>query len=107
MNEAEAIGLFAATQPFAEDLLDQVQIPDLLLGSSTVGVDLAALEINGALAWDVDDVVDLCEQYAKLDVTLDLAHVRATIRLLDDGEVVALYATGPPRLGVLATGEAA
>jgi hypothetical protein len=92
IEDADAFELFVATQLLADDLVDQVQISDLLLDESTIGVDLAVLEINGALVWDVDDVDDTCEQPAKIDVTLHLVQVKRSANV-DSAQILALGTT--------------
>lgn len=92
MSESDAFELFVGSQLFADDLLEQVPISDLLLDSSTVGVDLALLEVNGIVAWDVDDVDDICSQAAKVDVVVHIAQVKRSASI-DSAQLLALGTT--------------
>jgi hypothetical protein len=89
LPEDDAFELFVAAQVLPDDLLEQVQTTDLLLDASTIGIDLAALEINGALVWDVDDVDDLCGPTSKIEVTVHLAQVKRSPNV-DSAQVLAL-----------------
>ena len=91
LPEDDAFELFIAAQLLPDDLLEQVQITDLLLDASTIGLDLAVLEINGALVWDVDDVEDLCEPTSKIEVTVHLAQAKRSANI-DSAQILALGA---------------
>ncbi|MFD3720602.1 AIPR family protein [Streptomyces sp. NPDC058674] len=70
LKDSDAFELFAASLILPDDLLSQVQKTDLLLDAGTIGIDIIALEINGQLAWDTHDVREICENSAKVDVSL-------------------------------------
>ncbi|WP_438313362.1 AIPR family protein [Streptomyces sp. HUAS TT3] len=70
LKDSDAFELFAASLILPSDLISQTQKSDLLLDKGTAGVDVIALEINGQLAWDVDDVKEICDATAKLEVSL-------------------------------------
>ncbi|MFD4526028.1 AIPR family protein [Streptomyces sp. NPDC058470] len=70
ISDADAFELFAASLILPEDLTSQVQKSDLLLDPGAIGIDVIALDVNGHLAWDVDDVKEICENAAKVDVSL-------------------------------------
>lgn len=94
LADADAFELFVAAQLLPDEILEQAELSDLLLDSSTIGIDLAVLEINGALIWDIDDVDDLCAQSPKLDVSLHIAQAKRSpkvesSRILAMGDVSA------------------
>ncbi|PGH45900.1 hypothetical protein COO58_16870 [Micromonospora sp. WMMA1996] len=68
LADSDAFELFAAKLALGDDLLSQVSLTDLLLDSGNIGVDICAIEINGQLVWDVDDVRDVCNATKKIEV---------------------------------------
>ncbi|MFR9790516.1 AIPR family protein [Streptomyces sp. MB22_4] len=70
ISNADAFELFAASLLLPEGLIAQVQKSDLLLDQGAIGIDIIALDVNGQLAWDADDVKDICENAAKVEVGL-------------------------------------
>ena len=89
IEDDDAFELFVSKQVLPDDLLQQIETTDLLLDASTVGVDVAALEINGTLAWDVDDVSDICDRLPKLDVTLHIVQAKRSASV-DSAQLLAL-----------------
>ncbi|WP_460037572.1 AIPR family protein [Streptomyces cavourensis] len=70
LKDSDAFELFAASLLLPDDLLSQVQKTDFLLDAGTTGIDVIALEVNGQLAWDADDVREICENSAKVEASL-------------------------------------
>jgi len=113
LNDADAFELFAASLVLGNDLLSQVESTDLLLDASTIGIDVAALEINGQLMWDAEDVRDLCEATKRLDVTLHLIQAKqsasvSSTHILNTGDTAKKVLNneglqGHPRLAALAS----
>jgi hypothetical protein len=96
LPDNDVFELFVAAQLFPDDVLDQAQTTDLLLDASTIGIDLAVVEVNGVLVWDVDDVDDMCGSAAKLDATVRIAQAKRTGKIdsasiLSLGEVAARF----------------
>ena len=76
LSDDDAFELFSASLLLSDDLLAQVATTDLLLDASTLGIDVAVLDVNGQIMWDVQDVADLCETTKRLDVTLHLIQAK-------------------------------
>ncbi len=76
LSDADAFELFSASLLLSDDLLAQVETTDLLLDASTLGIDVAVLDVNGQVMWDVQDVDDLCETSKRLDVALHLIQAK-------------------------------
>ncbi|WP_405185523.1 AIPR family protein [Streptomyces albidoflavus] len=70
LKDSDAFELFTASLLLPDDLLSQVQKTDFLLDAGTTGIDVIALEVNGQLAWDADDVREICENTAKVEASL-------------------------------------
>ncbi|MFG5723374.1 AIPR family protein [Streptomyces murinus] len=70
LKDSDAFELFAASLLLPDDLLSQVQKTDFLLDAGTTGIDVIALEVNGQLAWDAEDVREICENSAKVEASL-------------------------------------
>lgn len=69
LGDADAFEIFVASIALPDDLLSQAAKTDFLLDPGTTGIDVAALEINGQLAWDESDVREICEASSKIEVT--------------------------------------
>ncbi|MET7949430.1 AIPR family protein [Micromonospora sp. NPDC005324] len=78
MSESDAFELFIATLLIRDDVLDQVGMTDLLLDPSTIGIDLAFLEVNGELVTQRSDVATVCANKSSLRVVLTLIQVKAS-----------------------------
>ncbi|MGW0026839.1 AIPR family protein [Rhodococcus sp. NPDC003383] len=112
MNEADAFELFIAVHLFREDILDQVELTDLLLDENVIGVDLALLEVNGAIVASPAEVEEICKKSNSLDVRLELTQVKRapkvhTAEILSFGDIAEkiLYNTVPdgyPKLAAIA-----
>ncbi|WP_201790534.1 AIPR family protein [Prescottella equi] len=76
MDEADSFELFIAFNLFRDDILDQVELTDLLLDENVIGVDLALLEVNGAIVNGPGDVDEICSRSKSLEVRLELAQVK-------------------------------
>ncbi|WP_406219747.1 AIPR family protein [Streptomyces decoyicus] len=111
IRDSDAFELFTASLILPDDLLSQVQMSDLLLDEGTIGIDVVALDVNGQLAWDADDVREICENAGKVEVTLhfiqakqsasvsstDVLNFGDTVRKFLQGEAFSSY----PRLDAL------
>lgn len=113
-KDSDAFELFAASLVLSDDVLSQVQMTDLLLDASTIGIDVAVLEINGQVAWDSEDVHGLCRTSGKIEVSVHLiqakqgAHI-VTAEILGFGHTVTRFLNNEdfssyPRLKALADG---
>ncbi|WP_427763748.1 AIPR family protein [Streptomyces sp. DSM 41931] len=112
INDADAFELFAASLILPEDLTSQVQKSDLLLDPGAIGVDVIALDVNGHLAWDVDDVKEICDSAAKVDVSLHFIQAKqsasvSSTDILNFGDTVRKFLQGEsfsvhPRMNALA-----
>lgn len=96
LNDSDAFEIFAASLLLPDELLAQAQKTDLLLDVDTIGIDVVALEINGQLAWDDDDVKDLCESSAKIDVSLHFIQAKqsanvSSSEILGFGDIVRRF----------------
>ncbi|MFI6790924.1 AIPR family protein [Nonomuraea sp. NPDC050383] len=70
LSSSDVFELFAASLVLGDQLLSQVELTDLLLDKHTVGLDVAAIEVNGQLVWDRDDVDDVCDGAAHIEVSI-------------------------------------
>ncbi|MFF5778465.1 AIPR family protein [Streptomyces virginiae] len=96
IGDADAFELFAATLILPEDLIAQVQKSDLLLDQGAIGIDVIALEVNGQLAWDVDDVREICENASKVEVGLHFIQAKqsasvSSTEILNFGDTVRKF----------------
>ncbi|WP_219844125.1 AIPR family protein [Arthrobacter sp. MYb222] len=78
MKETDAFELFVATLVFSDDILDQQKLSDFLLDESTIGIDLAVLEINGQIIGNISDVDEMCLNKKNLDVTLHFVQAKTS-----------------------------
>ncbi|MFF1722739.1 AIPR family protein [Streptomyces sviceus] len=112
ISDADAFELFAASLILPEDLTSQVQKSDLLLDPGAIGVDVIALDVNGQLAWDADDVKEICDNAAKVDVSLHFIQAKqsasvSSTDILNFGDIVRKFLQGDgfaayPRMDALA-----
>ncbi|GAB2911595.1 AIPR family protein [Streptomyces heilongjiangensis] len=96
ISDADAFELFAASLILPEDLLSQVQKSDLLLDQGAIGVDVIALDVNGQLAWDADDVREICDNAAKVEVSLHFIQAKqsasvSSAEILSFGDTVRKF----------------
>jgi hypothetical protein len=96
VKDSDAFELFAASLMLSDELLSQVQMTDLLLDAATLGIDIAILEINGQLAWDSEDVHELCEPSAKIEVSVHFIQAKQSAsitssEILGFGDVVTRF----------------
>lgn len=96
LRDSDAFEIFAATFLLPDDLLAQVPKTDLLLDANTIGVDVAVMEINGVVAWDADDVRQVCDQASKVDVALHFIQAKqsstvSSAEILNFGDVVRSF----------------
>ncbi|MEV7269291.1 AIPR family protein [Streptomyces bacillaris] len=99
ISDADAFELFAASLILPEDLTSQVQKSDLLLDPGAIGVDVIALDVNGHLAWDVDDVKEICDNAAKVDVSVHFIQAKqsasvSSTDILNFGDTVRKFLQG-------------
>lgn len=78
MKSSDAFELFVTTLLLPDDLLDQRELTDFLLDESTIGIDVATLEINGQLINGQSDIDDACANRNNLEVTLTLLQVKSS-----------------------------
>jgi hypothetical protein len=112
ISDSDAFELFAASLILPEDLIAQVQKSDLLLDQGAIGVDVIALDVNGQLAWDADDVKEICENAAKVEVNLHFIQAKQSASvsspdILSFGDTVRKFLQGEgfsahPRMDALA-----
>ena len=112
LKDSDAFELFAASLILSDELLSQVQMTDLLLDASTLGIDVAILEVNGQLAWDSEDVHELCAPAARIEVSVHFIQAKqsasiSSSEILGFGDVVTRFLNndnlgGYPRLTSLA-----
>ncbi|WP_433419783.1 AIPR family protein [Microtetraspora malaysiensis] len=76
LEEADAFELFSATLILPDELMSQSEKTDFLLDAGSIGIDIIALEINGQLARDTDDVREICGQASQIDVSLYLIQAK-------------------------------
>jgi AIPR protein len=88
LSDSDSFELFAANLALSPDLVTQVEQTDLLLDASTIGVDVAILEINGRVTWDATDVDDICKDVAKIEVGLHLIQAKRSHKV-DTGEILS------------------
>lgn len=81
MKKSDAFELFVATLLLPDDLLDQRQLSDFLLDESTIGIDIATLEINGQLINSQSDIEDACANRNNLEVILTLLQVKSSSKM--------------------------
>lgn len=68
--------MFAGSLVLGEALAEQVVLSDLLLDPDVVGLDVIAIELNGQLAWDPDDVADICSNSAQVEVVVHFVQAK-------------------------------
>jgi hypothetical protein len=92
LSDSDAFELFVANLVLGDDLFTQVEATDLLLDNSTIGVDVAVLEVNGQVVWDEGDTDHICEAAKRLDVALHLIQAKRSAsvdsaQLLNSGDI--------------------
>lgn len=107
IRDSDAFELFTASLILPDDLLSQVQMSDLLLDEGTIGIDVVALDVNGQLAWDADDVREICENAGKVEVTLHFIQAKqsasvSSTDVLNFGDTVRKFLQGKHSLPILA-----
>ena len=110
-KDSDAFELFAASLILSDEMLAQEQMTDLLLDADVLGIDVAVLEINGQLAWDIEDVVELCAT-SKIDVSVHFIQAKqsasiSSAEILSFGDAVTRFLNNEkfeayPRLKALA-----
>ncbi|MFC6679708.1 hypothetical protein ACFQE7_27725 [Nonomuraea ferruginea] len=70
LSSSDVFELFAASLVLGDQLVSQVELTDLLLDKHTIGLDVVAIEVNGQLVWDRDDVDDVCDGAAHIEVSI-------------------------------------
>lgn len=108
----DAFELFAGSLVLGDQLVTQVELTDLLLDKHTIAVDIAVLEINGQLVWDVFDVNDVCEGAGQVEVVVRVLQAKRSEHInsadvLALGEATKLFLrneelNGSPKLASLA-----
>lgn len=88
MDEADAFELFIAAHILRGDILDQVELTDLLLDKNVIGIDLAQLEVNGAIVSSAVEVDEICEKANSLDVSITLVQVKRPPKI-DTAEILS------------------
>jgi hypothetical protein len=86
---SDVFELFAGSLVLGEQLVSQVELTDLLLDKHAIGIDLAILEVNGRLIWDVDDVNDVCESPSQVEVSVHLIQAKRSEHI-NSADVLAL-----------------
>lgn len=76
LPENDAFELFSAQLLLGEALTDQLDLTDLLVDKGALGLDVVAIELNGQLVFDSDDVHDIAESAKKIDVALHLIQAK-------------------------------
>ncbi len=104
LSDSDAFELFVANLVLGDDLFTQAAATDLLLDQSTIGVDVAILEVNGQAVWDPDDVDDICDGAKRLDVTIHLIQAKRsasvdTAQMLNFGDIAKKVLNNDPGLG--------
>ena len=82
IKDSDAFELFTASLVLSEELLSQAQMTDLLLDVAAIGIDIAILEINGQLAWDSEDVHEVCGPSSKIDVSVHFIQAKQSATFL-------------------------
>jgi len=93
VSDSDAFEMFAAKLVLKDDLTEQSALSDLLLDPSTPGVDVALLEVNGELVWNVSDAEEICSGTGRLVVALHFVQAKSSEKMpsteiLNMGEVV-------------------
>ncbi|MEU6300522.1 AIPR family protein [Streptomyces erythrochromogenes] len=112
IRDSDAFELFAASLILPDDILTQVQMSELLLDEGTIGIDIATLDVNGQIAWDADDVREICENAGKIEVNLHFIQAKqsasvSSTEVLNFGDIVRKFLQGEdftlyPKLDALA-----
>lgn len=112
LKVSDAFELFAASLILPDELLAQTQMTDLLLDASTIGIDVAVLEVNGQMIWDSADVAELCGAVARVEASVHFIQAKqsaniSSSEILGFGDVVTRFLNNDgldayPRLKALA-----
>ncbi|GAA1887953.1 hypothetical protein [Actinomadura bangladeshensis] len=112
LKDSDAFELFSAALILPDTVLSQAEMSDFLLDTGAIGIDVVALEANGRLVWDSEDVRSICEHASKIDVTLYFIQAKqspsiVSAEILAFGEAVKKFLNGGkfpdyPRLNAMA-----
>ena len=89
LKDSDVFELFSASLVLGDQLTSQVELTDLLLDQHTVAIDIAVLEVNGQLAWDPDDVDDICGAAPQLDVDVHVIQAKRSEHI-ESADILAL-----------------
>lgn len=99
----DAFELFAAHLLLSDELLSQCELSDLLLDAGATGVDVAVLEINGQLAWDSEDVDEICLNTSRITASITFVQAKrsanvASESLLGFGDSIETFLNSSEKL---------